>query len=205
VDTDNHQLTFRENGAGQDCIAQIAIGNYDASSMLSALQTAMNAASAATGTNKHYTCSLSGLTAKVTISCNEGNPFIIRAAAAHRGLNQMLGYSMSSDSLAQTPNVAPRIFQSARYENIYLQCSLVNPSSSYVTCTNGQLGVLQEIPSMCIPFGSVYNYQAIQGGWKNLANNALNGVSNVFFRLISEEGTPVPLNGSYWVARIEVD
>lgn len=78
----NNLIPFRE--LATDAVATITPGNYDITSLIAAIGTAMSAASP---TLQAYTCTYSSSTFKLTVTTAGPNPFIFRFAATFGGIN----------------------------------------------------------------------------------------------------------------------
>ena len=213
VDATDNTLVVVEQAGAKSVTASVTPGNYDLPTICTAVATALTAASAQTGNAYTYTVSYSTATALVTITST--GAFSIQPPVAGRlyGLNQLLGFSMSSPSNAYaTSQVGPRVASAQRYPFAYLKCSAVTGASSWVAgFSNDQLspqqgqltGVFATVPTAAAPFGSYVTWQNTTIEWHMLSNDPT--LHHLEFSITDENGTPIVLNGQWWAVQLEVD
>ena len=204
VNADNSRFLFQEDGglAGvRLCTVQLSEGHYDLNSLISALQTNMNAESSQDGFSRTYAVSYSDLTGRVTITASGTFAVLAPAGGRLNGLNQMLGYSMSSDTGYATSHAGQRVANMARYENAYIHSNMVHPSTAYKSGSNRCTDVLARIPVNTLPPFINYHYVPVQGGWSR-CNSDLQTIS---FRFLDEYGQKINLRGGYVTYVIEVE
>lgn len=209
VTTENNFLTVQENGGGNPTFsAFVPVGQYSIDTLPAAVQTALIGASAADGLTRTYTVSISELTNKVTIAST--GPFMVKAPTARlNALNQLLGFSLSSDSASLSSVTASRCWNMNRYAFVAIEASCVGASQSWLapySVDGVQKGELAQIIGVFQvarwPFGSVVSADPPTKEWLELNGNR---IRNLRFRLLSETGEVVDLNGSYVTICLEVE
>ena len=204
VTAENSTLTFQEQAGGPNLEATLGIGNYEADQLVSSLKTAMDAASALDGNGLVYTITISPTLNVMKIVGTGAFRILAPQNGRFNALNQITGWSLSSSTAFATTQYAPRVINTARYEQLHILSSLCDASST-VTSSGGQQAVLASIPANTIPFGVNYFYQPIQGGWRKLVGGNINGVNTLRFTLISDLGVIPDLNGGYITYQIEIE
>ena len=130
IDATNNNLDFFENATNKSIIA-ITTGIYDATSLGTSLQTALNNASGGFNT---YTVSFNTQTKKYTLSA--GNAFILKFANALTSLWKIMGYSTSGgitsvDSVSGTTTSSPFVVNFSLPLSVYIQIPTFQ--SNYIT------------------------------------------------------------------------
>lgn len=185
VDSTNNTLIFQENSGGV-VTATITPGNYALSTMITALQTAMNAVSVNGYT---YTITADPITNFITITASAGT-FSIKNTGT---LNLMLGFSRSTSTSQNNANTGTRIYNLSRYGFLHLICSC-SRGDTFNTTTGNRQGILAYIPICESQFGDVYSFRPQPFTWRDIAYPQ---VDQIQLQLTDDQGNVVDLNGGY--------
>jgi len=203
----NDSLLVEVEGEGQ-FEAFIPAGVYNIETLPVALGTALGSATDALDAN--WLVSFSTTTRRCTITCSDAFKVLPPSRGRLAGLNQILGFSLSSASPNfLTTQVAPRAYNMARYPQLYIWSSLVDATSCFNASygpsegtSSGQLQpLLSVLPSATWAPGSIAHWQlSAPGGWVTLTDRRL---SSLRFSLRDEQGGLVD-PGGYVCLTLEV-
>lgn len=185
VDSTNNTFVFQETGESSTTVTLTA-GNYSITSMITALQTALDAASPNTRT---YTITTNTITNKLTITGSAGTFKVIHTG----GLNLMLGFSTSTDTSAALAVTAGRIYNLTRYGGLNLYLSACK-ADTFNTITGSREAMLAYIPICEAASGDVYPYLPHDFEWTDIS---IDNVDYLHVRLADDTSTTVNLNGGY--------
>ena len=199
VDASNDTLRISEQGQGNINVS-VSWGSYTTDRLMANLQASLRAESYQ---HWQYTVTQSELTGLITINAGAGHNFSVLPPTGERtdGLNQLLGFSMSSPTDFSTIQTGSRMANMQRFESIYLQCDAVR-GSTWRSSNNQQTNALTVIPVATIPWGSIFNWQPLVASWRPLNNPRF---SSIGFQLRDERNRLVDLRGGYWTATIELE
>lgn len=188
----NNAIAFREAGDGINRVAYLPQGNYDAASIIPALETALTTA----GTQS-YTVSYSDTTGRLTISA-PGN-FVIRDGQNGSTAWNVLGISNTSDTASGVSSVTLPGYVDFSFNSSILLCSNVLSNEHVVYSSQDNTAVILNVPATA-PAGSVIHHDNM-GGYIVYEES----VQNVDFLLLdSATGQPINLNGSAFTVVLSV-
>lgn len=185
---------------------QIPQGNYDVSSMLSTLQSTLNAQISGASISASTTFSVSSLTSKLSIAISGGYQIAVLPISVltdNYGLNLMLGFTRTSSSGFGTSITAPRVINLNRYLNLYLISNIV-PGKSFssmgdvlktgqLNTANGSLiqSIIGTVP-INVPFADVISFQETENEFLPYQINLM----EFTFRIVDDQGQDIDLNGT---------
>ena len=194
VDTTNNILNFEEDSGGP-VTANIPVGNYNLSQIITALQIAMDAVSPNLRT---YTITSSVITNKLTITGSAGTFQILLDSGL--GLNLMLGFSRNSNSLSGLAVTAPRIYNLNRYSSFILKSNLTR-GDTYNTVQGNRQAILDTIPISQSFNGDIFTYEPQTLLWRDLSYSS---IEQIQLRLTDEKDQIINLNGGFMTVYLVV-
>lgn len=138
INSHNNTLTIFKLGDTQDRSLTLEPGNYNITELLTALKTGMDSLGGPTQT---YTLTSSDITYKITITQNSST-FAIRASST---LNEVIGFSQSSDTLQSIAHIAPRIYDLQYTKTIKINSTALTSFGTLVQSSDSRGGLLATI------------------------------------------------------------
>lgn len=156
VATNSNQIVVVEPGVPQTVTLTIPVGDYDASSLATAIQTAWNA-SALTGT---LTLTYSSLTGKYTFSSTVAFQldFQVVTGVFYTKMYQALGFNYNSITTSATSTTSPNTICLGRPTALYL--NMQEAAESYTITDNSTTSYIVPIK---VPFGNQIVYEGSTG------------------------------------------
>jgi hypothetical protein len=170
----------------------IGEGSYDLTDMLTILKSAIDVAI----NPLTSTLAVNSLTGKLSISVSGGKYIKVRSTG---GLNLMLGFSRSTDTIFGLTLTAGRMFNLIRYNNIYLTTNIIK-DQGWVDALQEKVGLLGSIPIGSVPFGSQISYEPVLGEFMEILPSEIGSIT---FTLFDDEGNAIDLNGLYCTIVLE--
>lgn len=214
ITTKNNTLTVVENTTpvtiALTFVVTIPAGNYNISSFITALTTAMTAQSALFGYVNTYTGTYDGVTGKLTISI-VGLPvnrqFTYTLFTIPTSLMQFLGFNRSYENItvANLTNTltGPFPVNFITQSSIFVRCSIWRNNTSYDTSDqNGSSNIMAQIPITGNGFNQVVYLNGYEGvpDKKIEIENVMN--STVTFFITDEYNNLIDMNGWDWQAQL---
>jgi hypothetical protein len=178
ITSSNNTIIVDEGKGAQS--SSITVGQYDITSLLSALKTALDGNNVLSGI---FTCSYSTVTYKVTISST------VAFSITYGNLADNLGFTDSTGSAST--HTASRIFDISTTRQVYIQSNILTSAE-----LNGKRqNILCKVP-LNTSFGAIITY-------KNESENSIvldnpQDISSLDFKLINKRNEALDLNGLNW-------
>lgn len=192
VNSTNNTIAFRESADGTNRIATLPVGNYDASTILSALGTALSA----TGTQT-YTVTYDEVSGRLTISA-PGNFKILSASNGSTAWN-VLGIDQYNDTATGISTVKLPHYVDFSFNSSILLCSNALSSEDVIYSSDESKAVVSNIPADA-PAGAVIHWEN-HGGFL-LFEESIQQVD--FLLLDSATGQPIDLNGGAFTVTLSI-
>lgn len=194
----NNELSFTiatdpdDSGTYVPISIEIPMGNYDLTSIINEMTSLINAALSAASISATITITTTALSGKLTFTLSDNTLYIqVNPLLANEGANLLLGFSrFNATGFFQEAVTAPRVFNLSRYLTLYLITSMV-AGRTYSTSLGTLAPILGSIP-INGSFGSIISYDDKQSSYVDMIRN----INQMDFRLISDLGEEVDLNGS---------
>lgn len=200
VNNDNNTFILSETGS---TVVTLPVGNYNASTLCTALETALTTASTFLG-SRTYTVTYSNTTQKLTVAASTGTFSLIFGSNNDSGQYNprlVLGFGPGSNNSSGSVLTAPYTAQISGPNYVYLNCTQIGgitdtylPQNS-VNLQSGQKGPqIARIPIECNPGDVSYYDDPVPEKWFNMEN--LRQIQNLdLYFTLGNQGTKLRFNG----------
>lgn len=203
--TGNNSLSFQvaDDGSGTNpssvLTATIVPGNYSISAMLTALGTAIGNTLTSAGISQTVTITTIPLSRKLSIQIG-GGKYIRTTPDYGTGLNLMLGFSRTSNSVWGSPLESPRIYNLNRYNSLYVYSSMIF-SRSFNSNSNQKGALLDMVPIAASNFGDILTYIPPNNEFLNISESSLGDIQ---IQVKDDQNNSVDLNGGFMTIVLEI-
>jgi hypothetical protein len=207
VNNDNNTFILTETGS---TIVTLPVGNYNSSTLCTALETALTTASTFLG-SRTYTVTYSSITQKLTVTASTGTFTLTFGTGTDSGQYNprlVLGFGPGANSSSGSVLVAPYTAQISGPNYVYLNCTQIGgitdtylPQNS-VNLQSGQKGPqIARIPIACNPGDVSYYNDPVPEKWFSMEN--LRQIQNLdLYFTLGNQGPRLRFNGQNFSVKI---
>jgi len=209
----NNMLSFSvglDLGSAVDLVCSIPQGDYDVTTLIAALQTAINDVLTTESIPATVTITINNLLTKLVFSIDGGysikinNVYDLQDTYSNIGLNLLIGFARRSDSAFGTSITGSRSFNMNRYLVLMLQTNIISTNSASFSTVNtpfvtptptsnvDRVRMLDIIPINGGP-NDLISYVNNNTAWQNLTSLA--GTSQMLFRFRTQDDDQINFQG----------